>query len=156
MIVFDIPKVILQFREKVKIFNFSGPDLVWCLWTLYVCSRDMVCSLGTVYTWYALLGQYILYGQVGSWRDLFCETDSFQKNSVYFWKSRFWGYPSFKNLQMNKRNWQLVNGRKLFVDFEGYFSFQKKGKFIWKNLDFKAAPPLKNIKWMKSKIEILI
>ena len=52
MIVFDIPKVILQFWEKVKIFNFLGPDLVWCLWTLYVCSWDMVYA---VWTWYMLL-----------------------------------------------------------------------------------------------------
>ena len=32
----------------------------------------------------------------------------------------------------------------------------KKSKYILKNLDFKATPPLKIIKWMKSKIEILI
>ena len=48
MIVFDIPKVILQFWEKVKIFNLLGPDLVWCLWTLYVCSWDMGYA---VWTW---------------------------------------------------------------------------------------------------------
>ena len=77
-------------------------------------------------TWYALLGQYILYGQVGSWRDLFCETDSFQKKSVYFWKSRFWGYPSFKNIQMNKRNWQLSNGGKYLSTLKAIFSFQKR------------------------------
>ena len=52
MIVFDIPEVILQFWEKVKIFNFLGPDLVWCLWTLYVCSWDMVYA---VWIWYMLL-----------------------------------------------------------------------------------------------------
>ena len=44
MIVFDIPKVVLQFREKVEIFNFYDFDLGWCLWTLYVCSKDMISS----------------------------------------------------------------------------------------------------------------
>ena len=41
MIVFDIPKVILQSREKVKILIFLDFDHVWSLWTLYVCSGDM-------------------------------------------------------------------------------------------------------------------
>ena len=60
MIVFDIPKVILQSREKVKIFNFFDFDHVWSLWTLYVCSRDMcllwrhgICcmDMGHVFLW---------------------------------------------------------------------------------------------------------
>ena len=59
MIVFDIPKVILQSREKVKIFNFLDFDHVWSLWTLYVCSGDM-CMLqrhvSAVETWYMLYG----------------------------------------------------------------------------------------------------
>ena len=42
MIVFDIPKVILQFQEKVKIFIFFDFDLGWCLWTLYVCASCLV------------------------------------------------------------------------------------------------------------------
>ena len=62
MIVFDIPKVILQSREKVKIFNFLDFDHVWSLWTLYVCSGDM-CMLqrhvSAVETWYMFLGQGI-------------------------------------------------------------------------------------------------
>ena len=55
MIVFDVPTVILQSREKVKIFNFFDFDHVWSLWTLYVCSGDMS-ALGT---WYMLYGQGI-------------------------------------------------------------------------------------------------
>ncbi len=60
MIVFDIPKVILQSREKVKIFNFLDFDHVWSLWTLYVCSGDMyvllrhgICcmDMGHVFLW---------------------------------------------------------------------------------------------------------
>ena len=59
MIVFDIPKVILQSREKVKIFNFLDFDHVWSLWTLYVCSGDM-CMLwrhvSALETWDMLYG----------------------------------------------------------------------------------------------------
>ena len=66
MIVFDIPKVILQSREKVKIFNFLDFDHVWSLWTLYVCSGDMcvllrhgICCMDMVYA----LGRWdMLYG----------------------------------------------------------------------------------------------
>ena len=47
MIVFDVPKVILQSREKVKIFNFFDFDHVWSLWTLYVCSGDMLYAVWT-------------------------------------------------------------------------------------------------------------
>ena len=60
MIVFDIPKVILQSREKVKIFIFFHFGNVWSLWTLYVCSGDMcvllrhgICCMDTrdVFLW---------------------------------------------------------------------------------------------------------
>ena len=46
MIVFDIPKVILQSREKVKIFNFFDFDHVWSLWT----------HMYALETWYMLYG----------------------------------------------------------------------------------------------------
>ena len=47
MIVFDIPKVILQFREKVKIFNFLG-------WTRSDVYGPYMYALET---WYLLLAQ---------------------------------------------------------------------------------------------------
>ena len=68
MIVFDIPKVILQSREKVKIFNFliltmSGPyGLYMYALETCVCSRDM-CLLwrhvSALETWYMLCGHGI-------------------------------------------------------------------------------------------------
>ena len=63
MIVFDVPKVILQSREKVKIFILFDFDHVWSLWTLYVCSGDMcvllrhgICCVDMLYAlWTCLL-----------------------------------------------------------------------------------------------------
>ena len=61
MIVFDIPKVILQSREKVKIFNFliltmSGPyGLYMYALETCVCCGDMI---------YAVWTCYMLYGHV--------------------------------------------------------------------------------------------
>ena len=40
-----VPKVILQFWEKVKTLKFWGADTIGCLWTLYLCFADMVCAI---------------------------------------------------------------------------------------------------------------
>ena len=90
MIVFDIPKVILQSREKVKIFNFLDFDHVWSLWTLYVCSGDMcvllrhgICcmDMGHVFLWEKNMSS--------CWRRTFCslkKTKALENSEQFFGK----------------------------------------------------------------------
>ena len=139
MIVFDIPKVILQFWEKVKIFNFLGPDLVWCLWTLYVCSWDMVYALGT---WYMLYGHGICSWKMGyavwTWKMSCC----WRRISVLYIQYMYCMYNTcFVGGMYFQRRFLRKNDFEKWRYFWKYTIFNKKYVFHQKHYFWALRPP---------------